>query len=57
MYFIEERVLLDGNFLIFSSEKPMSPNINVTIPEEELNTLKAAWDERFNGGLNGDEDR
>ncbi|NEU61335.1 hypothetical protein [Paenibacillus sp. ALJ109b] len=39
-FLIEDQVLLDGNFLIFSDTKPSPPVVYVNIPKEEFETLK-----------------
>ncbi|MDK8188960.1 hypothetical protein QP794_02525 [Paenibacillus sp. UMB7766-LJ446] len=39
-HLLEERNLIDGNFLVFADEIPPSPTILVTVPQEEFESLK-----------------
>ncbi|KQY91634.1 hypothetical protein ASD24_23150 [Paenibacillus sp. Root52] len=39
-FLIEERNITEGNFLVFSDERPQPPIVYVSVPSEEFENLK-----------------
>lgn len=39
-FLVEERNIIDGNFLVFDDEAPPVPVIYVTVPQEEIESIK-----------------
>ncbi|MFJ7934820.1 hypothetical protein [Sporosarcina sp. NPDC096371] len=40
LYLVEEKNIIEGNFLIFSDALPEPPKVYVSVPEEEFEGLK-----------------
>ncbi|PAF31520.1 hypothetical protein [Paenibacillus sp. 7516] len=39
-FLVEDQILFDGNFLIFSDTKPTPPIVYICVPQEEFEFLK-----------------
>lgn len=49
-HLLEERNIIDGNFLVFADEAPVPPIVYISVPQEEFENMKKAIDDLILGG-------